>query len=456
MAKRPVGFVLVKVKYSVIIPTLNEEYFIQKNLVRIGKNRNDVEIIVSDGGSTDETARAAKQLGAQIVHSARGRGIQLNKGVSASHGEILFFLHADTSIPDDAFELLDEFFKDEKNLICRFALGFDVDHFLLKNYTFFSKFNTIFTRFGDSGIIVRREFYDSLGGFKNYFVFEDVDFFRRARRKAKINLLNSEVKSSARKFVRDGLIKNQLFSLILFAKYFMGTESSKLWQDYFNRNHNSKKSSLIIFARYPTIGKVKTRLAKDTNGDFARSFYKLCAGFLLKTIGRLKSFNKYLFYTEADEKEKVMKWAGSNYFYALQSGTDLGERMLNAFELAFSHYAEKVIILGTDVPDLNSAIIKEAEEKLDDVDLVIGPSHDGGYYLLGMKVLHKELFLDIPWSSDLVFQVTMQRAVKLGLNTAALQPLRDIDTKKDLDEWIKEKGNSKLKKQIISLKQAAM
>ncbi|MCK7522955.1 MAG: glycosyltransferase [Ignavibacteriales bacterium] len=91
MAKRPLGFVFVKVKYSVIIPTLNEEYFIRKNLGSIANNRDDVEIIVSDGGSTDETINAAKNHGALIVHSEKGRGLQLNAGASKANGEILFF-----------------------------------------------------------------------------------------------------------------------------------------------------------------------------------------------------------------------------------------------------------------------------------------------------------------------------------------------------------------------------
>jgi rSAM/selenodomain-associated transferase 1/rSAM/selenodomain-associated transferase 2 len=446
----------MKVKYSVIIPTLNENYFIRKNLPAIGGLRKDIEIIVSDGGSTDETIRTAKDLGAKIINSEKGRGTQLNAGAADCNGDILFFLHADTFIPANTFELLDEFFENENNLICRLSLGFDVDHSLLKRYTFFSKFDTIFTRFGDSGIIVRKRFYDLLGGFKNYFLFEDVDFLKRASKKTKIKLLNAEAKSSARKFVQNGIVKNQIYSFILIIKYFLGTNSLILWENYFSRTHSSKKSSLILFARYPTIGKVKTRLAKDTSGDFARRFYKVCAGSILREISKARSFNKYLFYTEADEREKIMKWAGANYFYALQNGSGLGDKMLNAFNLAFSHYAEKVIIVGTDVPDLNSELIKQAEKKLEEFDLVIGPSHDGGYYLLGMKKVYEELFVDIPWSSNSVFQVTMQRAAKLGLNIVTLQLLRDIDTKKDLDEWVTEEGNSKLKMQIISLKQVAI
>ena len=240
--------------------------------------------------------------------------------------------------------MLDDFFENENNKICRFKLGFDVDHRLLKIYTFFSKFDTIFTRFGDSGIVVRKDFYESLGGFKNYFVFEDVDFLQRASKKTKIKLLEAEVKSSARKFVRNGIIKNQIHSFILIIKYILGTNTFKLWNEYFGMSQKTQKPSLIIFARYPSRGKVKTRLAKDTSEDFALNFYEECAGKILNQIKRLNHFNRYLFYTEAAEKEKVMNWAGSKFFYALQEGKNLGERMLNAFELAFSHYAEKVII----------------------------------------------------------------------------------------------------------------
>jgi rSAM/selenodomain-associated transferase 1 len=248
--------------------------------------------------------------------------------------------------------------------------------------------------------------------------------------------------------VSEGLIKNQINIFFLFIKYFLGTDSSILWDEYFNRNHKTKKTSLIIFARFPSKGKVKTRLAKDTGDNYALRFYTLCAEEIFRQTKRLKSFSKYLFYTEAEEKEKVMRWAGAKYLYALQAGKDLGERMLNAFELAFSHNAEKVIVVGTDVPDLNAGIIKEAERKLDEADLVIGPSNDGGYYLLGMKKVYKDLFQEIAWSSGSVFDSTMKKAEELNLKTIKLEMLRDIDTKNDLDEWLNLPQVNSLKRKI--------
>jgi len=443
----------LNIKYSVIVPTLNEEYYIGKNINAITNKRDDVEIIVADGGSSDGTVEAAAAKGARISNTEKGRGIQLNAGASIAKGNILFFLHADTLIPENTFDLLDDFFPNENNNICRFKLGFDIDNHLLKVYTSFSKFNTIFTRYGDSGIVIRKNFFNSMGGFKNYFIFEDVEFLSRVSKKAKIRLLNAEAKSSARKFVYNGLIKNQIQSFALFAKYFLGSDSSQLWNDYFIKKNKMKKSSLIIFVRYPVKRKVKTRLARDTNDEFSYDFYKICTEEIIKQARGLKSFNKYLFYTGAEEKEKIMSWAGPKFLYALQEGNNLGSRMLNAFELVFSHYAGKAIIIGSDIPDINPDIIYEADKQLDNADIVIGPSEDGGYYLLGMKKVYKELFENIDWSSNSVYNSTVETANKLNLKTIELKMLRDIDTKRDLDEWLNDAAENPLKRTIKSLTQ---
>lgn len=440
-----------QVKYSVIIPALNEEYFIRNNLGSVKKDRNDVEVILADGGSADNTISEAEKLGIQVIHSDKGRGIQQNKGAACAKGDILFFLHADTEIPRNTFELLDDFFSSEKNKICRFKLGFDIDHQMLKIYSNFSKLDTIFTRFGDSAIIVRKDFFESIGGFNNYFIFEDVDFFRRAKKLTKIGLLNAEVKSSARKFVLNGLIINQLRSLILFKKYFFGIDTLQLWNEYFNKKKKNKNTSLIVFARYPEKGKVKTRLSKDTSDIFAARFYKECADKVITSIKKLRSFNKYIFNSEAGEKEKVRKWIGTGFFYVSQKGENLGSRMLNAFELVFSHYAEKAIIIGTDIPDLNSDIILQADMLLDNSDIVIGPSNDGGYYLLGLKKPQRELFENIEWSSDSVLNSTLKAANKLELKIVQLPVLRDIDTKQDLENWLNDDFENPLKHKIRTI-----
>ncbi|MBI3124021.1 MAG: TIGR04282 family arsenosugar biosynthesis glycosyltransferase [Ignavibacteriales bacterium] len=409
---------------------------------------NDFEIIIADGGSTDNTLEICKREKAILIISGRGRGCQLNKGAKAASGEILLFLHADTLLPDDAFILLDEYFGKVENKICRFLLGFDVDHWLLDFYLSFSKYDSIFTRFGDSAIIVRKSLFEELGGFPNRSVFEDVEFFRKVTKNEKITILSSSVISSARRFMKNGVVKQQLINIYLFAYYFIGVSKNSITSIYNKKLKNIKKASLITFLRYPQLGKVKTRLAADTTKEFALHFYKECANKIIREIKKVSHVNKYVFYSDKEEKENVKNWLGKNFYYSFQDGNDLGQRMKNAFQKVFSHGAEKVIIMGTDIPDLSQEIIESAVNILTEVDIVIGPSKDGGYYLLGMKKMYNEFFEDIKFSTSKVLAETISIADKLNLQYSLLTQLNDIDTEKELKLWLETNSNTPIKKEI--------
>jgi rSAM/selenodomain-associated transferase 1 len=117
----------------------------------------------------------------------------------------------------------------------------------------------------------------------------------------------------------------------------------------------------------------------------------------------------------------------------VQTGDDLGERMKNAFATAFVEGFEKVVIIGSDCPQLTSMHIQEAFDLLSNYDIIIGPAVDGGYYLLGMKRLISEVFINKIWSSDQVFMQTMADIEHLHLSYYLLETLRDIDTEEDLN-----------------------
>ena len=215
--------------------------------------------------------------------------------------------------------------------------------------------------------------------------------------------------------------------------------------------NNKSGNALIVFVRYPEAGKVKTRLAEGTSNVFAGSVYRLCAERIFSEISSLKNFNRYIFYSEEKDKKKIIEWTNNNFFYYHQVGDDLGERMFNAFEFVFNQQNRQAIIVGTDIPDLSKEIILGAIDSLDKNDLVIGPSYDGGYYLLGMKKVHSGLFEDIEWSSNSVFSSTVRKANALNLKIKELQMLRDIDTKNELDNWLLQADNMELKNKILSL-----
>ncbi len=432
----------MNIKYSIIIPTLNEELFIEKVLKSFDKI-DRCEIIISDGGSTDKTIEIAKMHSVKVVESKPGRGIQLNNGAKASSGEILCFLHADTILSTNAFILLDEYFKNSEKKICRFKLGFDLNHWLLDRYKTFSKYDSLFTRFGDMFIAVRKDFYDELGGYPNWKSFEDVEYLRKASKISKVKVLNAKVCSSARTFTKYGLIRQQIYNGYLMSKYLLGFRKFIEENHYYNRTQKIKRASIILFVKYPVEGKVKTRLAKTVGNTIATKLYRLFAESIFSFTSDINTSYKYIFFSEKNEESLIRKWIGKKYFYVSQDGDDLGERMKNAFRLVFSHGAKKTIIIGTDIPDLSKEIIEESIDKLDKSDLVIGPSPDGGYYLLGIKKYQPFLFDGITYSTNTVLQETIKKAKDNGLTYHTLDLLADIDNEEELKNWL-DKGNNKM------------
>lgn len=384
----------------------------------------------------------------KTVHSEKGRGTQLNNGARCASGEILIFLHADTLLPHNAFDLIIDFFNDSKNNICRFLLSFDFNNKLLSLYSNFSKYNTQFTRFGDSAVIVRKTYFDKLNGYTNRDTFEDVDFFKSASRFSNIVILNASVISSARRFVLNGVIKQQLLSISLFAAYLFNFNSQLLSKMYNKRKHNTITDSIIIFLRYPKNRQVKTRLAETTSLKFAQTFYKSCAENLIGIVKRIPRVNRFAFYSNKAEEKEIMEWLGAKLFYAPQEGDDLGSRMKNAFEKVFSTGAKKTIIVGTDIPDLSKEIIAIAFNSLNTNDVVIGPSKDGGYYLLGMKKATSQLFEGIQFSTSKVLSETLLKLSELKLTYHLLPELGDIDTEKDLTNWLNDEYENPIKRNI--------
>lgn len=164
-------------------------------------------------------------------------------------------------------------------------------------------------------------------------------------------------------------------------------------------------SLLLIFTRNPELGKCKTRLAAKVGDTAALDIYE----FLLQhTVSFTKNLavEKWVFYSEDIWENDI--WDNSTYTKKVQHGPDLGMRMLNAFEEGFKAGFEKIIIIGSDMYQLSQTDMEEAFSRLDDHDVVLGPAEDGGYYLLGMTALKKEVFQNKTWGTDTVLSNTLQ------------------------------------------------
>lgn len=194
------------------------------------------------------------------------------------------------------------------------------------------------------------------------------------------------------------------------------------------------KKAIILFTKNPELGKVKTRLAKTIGDEKALEIYKKLLDHTRNIVQNL-NVDKFVFYSESVLEND--HWDNTLYQKKQQNGADLGLRMQNAFEELFNIGYDSVCIIGSDCYELNSETIEAAFNQLTKNDVVIGPTYDGGYYLLGMKKLQRKLFENKNWSTESVYSETISDLIKLELSYSALVKLTDIDEEKDLPRhWI--------------------
>lgn len=193
---------------------------------------------------------------------------------------------------------------------------------------------------------------------------------------------------------------------------------------------------LIVFVKRPRPGEVKTRLAQGLGAADAAAVYRAMADQVLReTAPPAGAYGRLVRFAPADSQIEIERWLPAEE-RAPQAEGDLGQRMAHALASAFAEGASRAVLIGTDAPALNRGHVEQAFLALRDHDLAIGPAHDGGYYLIGLKSAQPELFQGIAWSSPSVYTATMARGRARGLRTFALPELRDVDTLADLRcEW---------------------
>jgi len=187
--------------------------------------------------------------------------------------------------------------------------------------------------------------------------------------------------------------------------------------------------------KHPRPGAVKTRLATAIGPDAAADLYRALAEHVLEATTPSGEYERLVFFDPPEALEEMRAWLPGVRLLA-QHGEDLGARMADAFARAFARGASRVAIVGTDAPALSRGTVTEALAALGGADAVLGPSEDGGYYLLALREPRPELFAGIAWSTPAVAAETRARAAALGLTMHELPARRDVDTVLDLRaEW---------------------
>jgi len=216
---------------SVIIPALNEANCIERTLHDVQALSDPKEVIVVDGGSTDDTVGRASDL-ATVLHAPQGRATQMNHGARAARGDVLWFLHADTHPPEDALHIIRNTLHQPGAESGLFRLAFDDDAFLLRVYSWCTGWPWVRLAFGDRGLFTTRTAFEAVGGFPEWPLFEDLELARRLHERDTFRFLPQAVTTSARRFRRYGLLRQQLRNLYLWTHYVIGTDPERVAHRY--------------------------------------------------------------------------------------------------------------------------------------------------------------------------------------------------------------------------------
>lgn len=187
---------------------------------------------------------------------------------------------------------------------------------------------------------------------------------------------------------------------------------------------------VVAMLKAPRAGFVKTRLALEIGAEAAAVVYRRLVEHQMSAIPR--GWRVEVHFAPADAAAEMQQWLGFEHAFYPQLGDDLGERLIHATAGAFDRGASTVIAIGGDCPSLDETCLREACCALESAEVVLGPAIDGGYYLIGLRGQFPELFRGIPWSSDAVLKMTIERLRHAGLSHVMLPMKEDVD---DLASW---------------------
>ncbi|MBD2518698.1 TIGR04283 family arsenosugar biosynthesis glycosyltransferase [Nostoc sp. FACHB-973] len=216
-------------KISIIIPAINEAGNIKEAIATTQISTN-IEVIVVDGGSSDDTAAIAQSLGVKIISSSPGRAVQMNTGAVAASGEILLFLHADTRLPAGFDEMIRTVLQQPSTVAGAFNLRIDASLLSLRWVELGVKWRSHFCQmpYGDQAIFLTKAVFQQIGGFPELPIMEDFELIRRLKAKGRITIISTPVVTSARRWLQKGVFKTTLLNQIVIIAYLLGVSPEQI------------------------------------------------------------------------------------------------------------------------------------------------------------------------------------------------------------------------------------
>ncbi len=430
---------------SIVIPAFEEAQRIAATLVPLqGLRALGHEVIVVDGGSRDATVDRARPGADRVITAPRGRARQMNAGAALATGDVLLFLHADSVVSaEGVVAMLDGL---RRRRWGRFDVAIAGRSPALKIVAAMMNARSRLTGIatGDQGIFVERGLFAAVGGYPDQPLMEDIALSARLRHAAGPPLpIAHPIVTSGRRWERDGPWRTIVAMWWLRFRYWCGANPHSLAKSYpsiadFDRPLGAP--ALLVFAKEPVPGGVKTRLARVLGVERAASVHRQLTERTLgiATAARASGIvgRVVLCCSPNAEGPAFAEWRDRyGVVLATQSGDDLGARMRNALEAALACDAAALLI-GTDCPTLDVDCLAQAAATLADHDAVFVPAEDGGYVLVGLARL-LDVFAGIAWGTATVMATTRANLLGEHARWRELPALWDVDLPHDLARWEK-------------------
>ena len=426
----------------IVIPVLNEGAVLTERLAALqGLRAQGAQLVVVDGGSNDESWARARPWVDRLVRSAPGRGLQMNAGaqdttLGPAHG--LLFLHADTELPDDALQAMESALNERP--WGRFDVQLNARGTTLRlvesMINLRSRLSGIAT--GDQALFVRTDVFEAVGGFPDQALMEDIELSIRLRKIAKPACLRQRVRTSARKWQKNGVWRTIFLMWRLRLAYFFGAQPSDLALAYgYPAAPPPASASIAILAKAPVAGLAKTRLIPALGAVGAARAQRQFIGQSLYTAQQA-ALGGITLWCAPDAQHRQFRAIKKHFKIdcLVQPEGDLGARMLRCAEVHFAQEdAKPLLIIGTDCAMLSPGHLLQAARSLLTHDACLIPAEDGGYVLLGLKQMIPDVFSEVQWSTAQVLSQTLARLAIAGANVAQLPALWDIDEPADWQRW---------------------
>jgi len=427
-------------RLAIVVPVLDEATQVVSRLRALAPMRGrGVRVIVVDGGSLDGTPAQAAPWADQVLQAPRGRAAQMNAGARAavtSGADVLLFLHADPRLPDGADMLVAGALARGADW-GRFDVQIEGRHRLLPMVAALmnlrSRLSGIAT--GDQAVFVRRRLFESVGGFPDQPLMEDIALSARLRQASPPACLPQRVTTSGRRWDRQGLWRTIVLMWRLRAAYAQGADPHALALRYGYRPR--APAGLAVMAKAPVAGLAKTRLAPLLGPAGAARAQR---AFILRSLGtaRAAALGPLTLWCAPDDRHRLFAVLRERWgvMTRVQPEGDLGRRMGLAMQEHFSRCRGMPwIVIGTDCPALTPGDLQSMADALQTHDAVLLPAEDGGYVALGLARPLPAVFEGLAWSTPGVLAQTRERLRSSGARWTEMTPLWDVDEPADWLRW---------------------